>query len=399
MFYFALDKTLLMRHFNTNSPALDGLDVLLRDPRIYPAIDSVVVTAFASPIASSRHNAELAVDRAEALAVYVRWQHPQVDRGRIFTHPKGIDWDGFWALIETTPGVPSRDRILQLKGAREADILERLRTIGGGETYRYLLNHIYPKLQYAAVRVVLKDGSSIPATGSPLRQTLAPSREVVYDTVYVERVIRDTVFIQVPVEREASREQSADNTFAAAEKRVPTVIFAPLQVERNNFAVKTNLLLWAVATPNLGVEFRLGRKFSLAASGAFTRWQIKSSNTFQLGKGGLDLKYWFSNDDVSFTGWNCGVWGVLGGRFDIQRGSGSQGDRFFSSGISAGYSFAVGRALNMELTASPGWFYAPEIRYYRITNNVPIWQQTRYNAGRFMFKCAINLVWMPGKKR
>ncbi|MDR1671158.1 MAG: DUF3575 domain-containing protein [Alistipes sp.] len=165
------------------------------------------------------------------------------------------------------------------------------------------------------------------------------------------------------------------------------------------FALKTNLLLWGVGAPNLGAEFRLGGRLSLAASGAFANWQIKSRYALQFGKAGLELKYWFNSDRGPFTGWSCGVWGVLSGRFDVQSDSGWQGDHIYSSGVSGGYSFAAGRRLNIELSASPGWFYAPEIRNYHTVNNVLIWRQTRYNTSRVMLKFAVNLIWLPGKER
>jgi hypothetical protein len=165
-------------------------------------------------------------------------------------------------------------------------------------------------------------------------------------------------------------------------------------------AIETNTLLWLAGTPNLGAEVSLSKHLSLAASGAVADWHIKSRYSLQAAKGGLDLKYWFNDNCCgSFTGWHCGVWGVLGGRFDVQWGSGWQGDRFYSTGIVGGYSLAIGRALNLELSASPGWFFTPEMRHYHAADNLLVWQQTRYNAGRFMFKCAVNLVWLPGKNK
>jgi hypothetical protein len=199
-----------------------------------------------------------------------------------------------------------------------------------------------------------------------------PEREVSCDTVSVERTTRDTVRI---VETAPSR------------RLFPT------------FALKTNLLPWAAGGANLKAEFRLGGHLSLAAGGAFSNWRNEARRAFQGARGGLDLKYWFNNEGRPFTGWHCGVWGVLGGRFDVQRNSGWQGDRFYSSGVVGGYSFAVGRTLNVEVSASPGLFYTPEMRHYHTVDNVLVWQQTSYDAKRVMFKCSVDLVWFPGKKK
>lgn len=164
-------------------------------------------------------------------------------------------------------------------------------------------------------------------------------------------------------------------------------------------ALKTNTLLWMAGVPNLGAEFRLGRRFSLAASGAATKWSIDDRYAVQGLTGSAEIKFWFGDKERPFTGWNLGAWGTAGGRYDVQWVDGWQGNRFYAGGISAGYSLAIGRRLNLELSASPGWFHTPEIRHYHGGDGTLIWQQTRYNTGRFMFKCAVNLVWLSGKEK
>ncbi len=179
---------------------------------------------------------------------------------------------------------------------------------------------------------------------------------------------------------------------------------APVHTENDpagytRWAVETNLLLLAAGVPNLGAELRLGERFSLAANAAFTNWRIESRRALQINKGSAELKYWFAAAERPFTGWYCGAWGTLGGRYNVQWNSGWQGDRFYAAGITGGRSFAVGRRLNIEVSASAGWFHTPEARHYHSADDVLIWQQTRYNTGSFMFKCAVGLVWLPGKEK
>lgn len=391
IYYFVIDKTLLLRDYDTNRPMLDALDILLRDPQIYNSIDSIVVTAAASPIASPQHNARLAIGRAEALATYVRWQHPQVDRNKIYTYPLGIDWEGFWSLIENTPGVPSRGSIMGLKDRFSEEVtLDMLRTVGGYGTYNYLLKTIYPKLQYAAVRVVLNDGKSIPATGSPLRKMV--EGDIKYDTVYFERIIRDTVWINTPV--------PVDVTEKVEPIREPRKPFY--------FALKNNLIYDIALLPNLGVEIPFGRNYrwSVELEGQWSWWNTNSTSWWyhRIQMAGAEMRYWLGNrtEKDPMHGWYLGAYGYAG-TYDLRLFTkenpdlGQLSDFSYSAGISVGYAVPLSRRLSMDFGLGIGYFGGEYKKYYRSScDDVFPWVSTHQRSWFGPTKAKISLVWQIG---
>lgn len=49
------------------------------------------------------------------------------------------------------------------------------------------------------------------------------------------------------------------------------------------FALKTNLLYWATTTPNLGMEFTLGRKTTMDISGNYNFWNFSDHKKLNTG--------------------------------------------------------------------------------------------------------------------
>lgn len=164
-------------------------------------------------------------------------------------------------------------------------------------------------------------------------------------------------------------------------------------------ALKSNLLFDLMGAPNIGIEYPIGDDFSVSASGAFAYWRINNSYALQTLQGGLDAKYWFNQRKGALTGWNAGLYGVYGGRYDVQWKQGWQGSSFFSAGLVAGYALPVGKCLNLEFALAAGWFHTPEARHYeRLNGERLLWQQTRSNVNRFsLTKVQVNLVWLIGK--
>jgi hypothetical protein len=160
LYYFVIDRTQLLRDLGANAAMLDALDVLLNDSLVLTNIDTIFITGAASSIGSRARNDRLSRERAEAIKTYILWKHPETDRSRILTSAAGISWEGFRALVVAGRNIPPRDKVQELLALNlpENILLERLRLVGGGETFDYLVKNVYPKQQYASVCVRLKDG-------------------------------------------------------------------------------------------------------------------------------------------------------------------------------------------------------------------------------------------------
>ena len=84
--------------------------------------------------------------------------------------------------------------------------------------------------------------------------------------------------------------------------------------ERKPFymAVKTNLLYDAVVVPNLGLEFYLGRGWSIAGNWMYT-W-LKNDNRYRYHRvygGDLEVRRWLSYGRKPLTGHHMGIYGLL----------------------------------------------------------------------------------------
>lgn len=166
-------------------------------------------------------------------------------------------------------------------------------------------------------------------------------------------------------------------------------------------ALRTNLLLDIVGGVNLGVEVPLGQRFSIAGDFVYAYTRINNRFTLQTIQFSLEGRYWFNNKGNLLTGWNAGVYGTYCSRFDIQWGGGYQGDGYWSTGLSGGYSWRLTNRLNLDVSLMAGVVYMPEVRHYdKPQDGHLIWKETRYDAVRFLpTQVRANLVWFIGVKK
>ncbi|MDE6017323.1 MAG: DUF3575 domain-containing protein [Muribaculaceae bacterium] len=136
-----------------------------------------------------------------------------------------------------------------------------------------------------------------------------------------------------------------------------------------NVALKTNLLYDATATANLGLEFGLGRKWSLDISGDLNVWSFSD---------GKRWKHWLAQPELRY--WFCGNMGghflalhALGGQYNVGKVNldflGFLGDNFkdfktlrhqgwyAGGGIGYGYCWMLGKHWNMELEIAVGYIH------------------------------------------
>lgn len=57
-------------------------------------------------------------------------------------------------------------------------------------------------------------------------------------------------------------------------------------------ALKSNLLYWGTTTPNMGFEFRMGKKLSLDLWGAYNAWEFKDDMSLKHYLVQPELRYW-----------------------------------------------------------------------------------------------------------
>ncbi|MDR1881167.1 MAG: hypothetical protein LBR26_00090, partial [Prevotella sp.] len=142
VFYFPFGSSDLLRDYADNRRMFEALDSLLRTEEIVSAIDTVQILAGCSPAGSEGYNQELALKRAQSMYAYLLLHHGNIaENCPVDVRPVGIDWQGYGVLLRSKLGLGYKQ--------------------------------MWDLLQYASVRLKMKDGSYIPKGGSSPIQRLA----------------------------------------------------------------------------------------------------------------------------------------------------------------------------------------------------------------------------------
>ena len=332
---------------------------LLRDPS--RRIRGLRVTGGASPEGSTALNQRLSERRAEAIRRMVSGYFPH-EFGWLSTVPKGIDWEGLERLVLSDEYMPYRHEVLDIlrhtpewimHGGQVGDGRKRrLGMLGGGYAWRYMESRFFPELR-------------------------ASTLHVWYETEEVREAVKATVYILPPEPAEA----------------------VPAPRERRPFymAVKTNLLYDALVLPNLGLEFYVGRGWSVAGNWMYT-W-LKSDRRHRYHRiygGDLEVRRWLSYGRKPLTGHHIGVYGQLL-TYDLEWGGrGYLGDRWsYGGGLSYGYSAPIGRRLNLDFSIGVGYL-GGEYYEYVPQGDCYLWQATKQRRWFGPAKAEVSLVWLLG---
>ena len=144
----------------------------------------------------------------------------------------------------------------------------------------------------------------------------------------------------------------------------------PQEERGSGFGIKTNAIYWGTATPNLGVELRLGRRWSLDAECGlhpFARKEDdgsynKSIKHFRLHP---ELRYWFGETfgghfvglHVPYLIYNVADVKWLGTEHERHQGWGT------GAGLSYGYVWTLARHWHLEGTLGVGYLYLESEKY------------------------------------
>ena len=162
-------------------------------------------------------------------------------------------------------------------------------------------------------------------------------------------------------------------------------------------ALSTNLLSDLALVPDLGLEFPLGRRWSLAAAWHYAWWFRDPQHLYWQTYGGkLAVRYYFrtSRHDV-LNGHHLGVYGqVLTYDFEFG-GRGEQAATWqYGAGLEYGYTFRLSRTLRLDLHLGVGYMggryerYDPEYGYY-------VWKETLRRHWLGPTTLGVTFMWMP----
>lgn len=123
------------------------------------------------------------------------------------------------------------------------------------------------------------------------------------------------------------------------------------RLDAQNIALKTNLPVWLTATPNIGVELALDRKWTLDADVAYNPWTYKDDKKMKFWLVQPELRYWFCEKfEGHFVGVHLHGAQYFGG-FRERRYDGY----LAGFGISYGYNWLLSPHWNIEATIGVGY--------------------------------------------
>ncbi len=371
-------------HINTdlweNGASLDSLrsHINAAEADTLVSLKGIKVIGGASPEGSVPLNYNLSERRAHAIFDYLDAYEHFADSTVTFEF-LGRDWSGLRHFVETDDNVPDKDDVLALLDKitatstpdtpGDAEAIASLRTMHGGVPYGYIYRNIYPLLRESRVIVEYQRAHQpLPFIPAPVYQ---PQPYTVSQAPYLEDIT------------------------------VPS-IHKPLYAD-----IRSNLLLDALALPNIGAELYLGKNISVVGNWMYGWWDVDRKHRYWRAYGGdLGVRWWFGQKayDKPLTGHHLGLYaGAVTYDFEFG-GTGYMGgvprgtlwDRCnFYGGVEYGYSLPIARRLNLDFTIGLGYLGGKYITYDS-KGSIYMWKSTRHIKWFGPTKAEVSLVWLIG---
>lgn len=343
----------------------------------------VCIVGAASPEGTAKMNERLSEKRAASLKTWLE-ENFSVEGMTYESHAVGVDWEGLTLLVEESD-MPYRDEVLDILYntpewvIRDGKVVDgRKRQLGmlrGGRAWWYMEEHFFPELRSTSMQLFCEITRQPRPTPVPVTQPDTVT-VVVRDTV--QQVLRDTLILR------------------------DTVMLAPAVKERRNFymAVKTNMLYDVLLVPNIGVEFYLGKGWTVGANWMYAWWKSDTRHRYWRTYGGdLNVRKYFGSRTAAkpLTGHHLGVYGQMV-TYDFELGgTGYLGDRWsWGTGIEYGYSLPVAKRLNIDFAIGIGYL-GGEYKVYDPVDNHYVWRETRQRHWFGPTRAEITLVWLIGR--
>ena len=163
----------------------------------------------------------------------------------------------------------------------------------------------------------------------------------------------------------------------------------------------------ALLVPNIGVEFSLGNRWSIAADWMYGWWsRNKSHRYWRIYGGGISLRKYFGaiaaekplqghhigiNAQMLTYDFEFGGTGYMGGE-----PGGTLWDRMnYTIGAEYGYSLPIARRLNIDFSIAAGYMGGRYYEYIPLDGHY-VWQATKNRHWVGPTKVEVSLVWLLG---
>lgn len=364
-----------------NAARLSKIITLLKDVEKCDTLELTGVTfcGSASPEGTFAVNRKLAKARLSTLESYVR-ERVSIPEGLVCRCDASIGWEQLAVLVEQS-GMAHKEEALRIlrdvpeftynkKGMLTDSRKKRLMDMQYGRTWNYMEAHFFEKVRNA---------SAVFVTVRPKAAEKAPE-----DTLQDVTPIDTFVTVQEP-------------EMIRPEERKPFYM-----------SVKTNMLYDALLVPNIGLEFYLGKNWSVAGSWMYGWWDKNSKHRYwRIYGGDIAIRKWFGRKagEKPLTGHHLGVYGQIftydfewGGKGYMggQPGGTLWDEMNYAAGVEYGYSLPVARRLNIDFTIGLGYWGGKYYKYIPMDGHY-VWQTTKDRRWFGPTKAEISLVWLLGR--
>ncbi|MDE7451812.1 MAG: DUF3575 domain-containing protein, partial [Paramuribaculum sp.] len=288
----------------------------------------------------------------------------------------GRDWKGLYEMAQADVNVPYRGEVLQLIEEITRDVaahgdnasnLAKIRSFKGGVPYLYMYSNLFPALRASKIYTY-------------------------YDMPSLLNRINGYAYFTPD---------------AVSFEGFMPVAFVNKESKPFYMSLSTNMLYDALALPNIGAEFYLGKNWSITGNWMYGWWDNDSQHRYWRVYGGyLAVRKWFGKaaNEKPLTGNHIGLYGgVVTYDFEFG-GTGYMGglpgktlwDRCNTMvGIEYGYSLPVSKHLNIDFTIGVGYLGGKYIKYVP-DHDFYVWKATKHLNWFGPTKAEISLVWLLG---
>lgn len=388
--HFKQGRSNLDLSISNNRKALERItdSLKIKDSDSIYRLRKISVVGGASPEGSIKINQKLSEKRANVLFNHLSRFGNLPDSLKVFKYI-GRDWQGLLDFVEKDPSVPYRNDVSAMlhdiiAKSRSGELKEhnnvaRLQRLKNGKPWQYMYRHIFPKLRSS---MLILNYDKVP---NPAKLTLL-----------TQKIEFNKPNIQTSLPSITVQPQLFTEDFEYV-KETPFYM-----------ALKTNMLYDVALVPNVGVEFYLGRNFSISADWEYAWWNSDSSKWYwRIYGGDIAVKKWFGRkaEEKPLTGHHAGIY-LQTLTYDFETGgrgymAGEPGGTIFDranyvAGVEYGYSLPIARRLNIDFTLGIGYMWGKYYEYLPI-DNCYVWQATKKRSFFGPTKLGVSLVWLLGR--
>lgn len=371
--YFRQGRSAVDGSFSGNDARIDHL-ISATDGR---SIRSARIIASSSLEGSTTFNLTISEQRAKAAANTLSAELG-LSESEIELVPIGEGWDILRSsvyssdmkyrqfvlgILDYTPIWIKRDGII-VDGRKK-----QLKDLKGAVAWKYMQEEFFPLMRVARIELVC---------------------ESVFEQSAVEESDEEPAYLP---------EKEIADTAAARIEPLPLPHPEEIKPEKKPFymSLRSNLVYSLALVPNIGIDFSLGNGWAISGSYVGAWWN-KGDYYWRIYGGEIDLSKYFGRAAARkpLSGHHIGAYAQVF-TYDFELGArGFLSDLSYGAGLAYGYTFPLGKRLNLDCSVGFGYLggdykiYDPEDGHY-------VWKETRRRFWLGPTKAEIAFVWLLGR--